>query len=184
MHRSPLATVSKTSAGKVRGIHKRAMYAQGWGAGVEGARDMQSLAMTEGPLWQALRQAWQTVFLPERCYRPLHTPEPLIVFAVASLCIAGQLTGIISAHLRIQRCHAKDCRTACRLQCQLQPQRRWVCPEDVWSPCTVFAATSSLSTARLTIWWRHLHTLRSQERSWTSGNPTFLEGIGKLPTAD
>jgi len=33
--------------------------------GVEGARDMQSLAMTEGPLWQALRQAWQTVFLPD-----------------------------------------------------------------------------------------------------------------------
>ncbi len=28
---------------------------------------MKSLAVTEGPLWQALRQAWQTVFLPDRC---------------------------------------------------------------------------------------------------------------------
>lgn len=66
---------------------------------------MQSLAMTEGPLWQALRQAWQTVFLPDRCYWPLQTPEPVMFSAVANLYISGQFNGMILLIYDFQPCY-------------------------------------------------------------------------------
>lgn len=53
-------------------------------SGKEGRHDADGILMAKGPYWQALRQAWQTMFYPDRC-ATWHAHYQQVLFPVCSI---------------------------------------------------------------------------------------------------